>query len=84
VTVSSTAGKPQRDARARERRAVLHYLWPQLAHGRSLPAAAEPTADELRWSVRGELRTRETFGLPHPADYRGGPVPWLPVPPLDQ
>lgn len=25
-----------------------------------------------RWSVRGEQRTRGTFGQSHPADYRGG------------
>ncbi len=33
-----------------------------------------PTHDELerkRWTVRGEPRTRETFGLPHPDDYQG-------------
>jgi hypothetical protein len=28
----------------------------------------------LRWELRGEPRTRETFGLPHPDDYPGGPV----------
>lgn len=32
------------------------------------------TRDELearRWTLRGEQRTRETFGLPHPADFTG-------------
>lgn len=24
-----------------------------------------------RWELRGEIRTRETFGRPHPADHRG-------------
>lgn len=34
----------------------------------------EPTLAELealRWMLRGEQRTRETFGRPHPADYQG-------------
>lgn len=33
----------------------------------------EPLADveARRWELRGELRTRETFGQPHPADYKG-------------
>jgi hypothetical protein len=30
--------------------------------------------EALRWELRGEPRTRETFGLPHPDDYMGGPV----------
>jgi hypothetical protein len=25
--------------------------------------------EALRWELRGEARTRETFGLPHPGDY---------------
>lgn len=25
-----------------------------------------------RWELRGEPRTRQTFGLPHPDDYQGG------------
>ena len=36
-----------------------------------------PTFAELeaaRYTVLGEQRTRETFGLPHPDDYPGGPV----------
>jgi hypothetical protein len=62
-----------------ERRAFLHYLWPQLAQGRGTPGAAQPTAGELRWSVHGELRTIDTFAAPHPCDFPGG----LPVPPGD-
>lgn len=31
---------------------------------------------EPMWMVRGEPRTRETFGLPHPMDFAGG----LPIP----
>ena len=27
--------------------------------------------EERRWIVRGEQRTRKTFGNPHPADYPG-------------
>jgi len=42
---------------------------------------ARPTARQLvrghglqdrRWRLRGETRTRQTFGQPHPDDYRGG------------
>jgi hypothetical protein len=39
------------------------------------PAArGGPTFAELerkRWAVRDSARTRETFGLPHPDDYKG-------------
>jgi hypothetical protein len=37
-------------------------------------ARGGPSYDELerkRWAVHGEPRTRETFGLPHPDDYKG-------------
>ena len=27
--------------------------------------------EERRWTVRGQQRTRKTFGRPHPADYPG-------------
>jgi hypothetical protein len=27
--------------------------------------------EAARWEVRGERRTRETFGYPHPADFPG-------------
>ncbi len=27
--------------------------------------------DALRWTVRGERRTRQTFARPHPDDFRG-------------
>jgi hypothetical protein len=33
-------------------------------------------AERWRWTVRGEVRTRERFADPHPADYLGGPVAW--------
>lgn len=35
-------------------------------------------AEVRRWELRGEARTREKFALPHPSDYRGGPVAWAP------
>jgi hypothetical protein len=38
------------------------------------PAFAE--LELRRWGVRGEQRTRQTFGQPHAADYMGGPVSW--------
>jgi hypothetical protein len=40
------------------------------------PTVAELEA--LRWNVRGERRTRETFGQPHPADHRGHQQPAQP------
>jgi hypothetical protein len=45
----------------------------QLAASENMPAniPADPA-----WEVRGEPRTRATFGRPHPADFRGG----LPIP----
>jgi hypothetical protein len=39
--------------------------------GNVSPPLAELEA--LRWELRGERRTRETFGDPHPDDYTGGP-----------
>lgn len=36
---------------------------------------AEETAEAVRWELRGEPRTRETFSQPHPDDYTGSPVP---------
>src|ERR1017187_9853159 len=35
----------------------------------------EAEAGRWRWAVRGEPRTRETFGQPHTDDHTGGPVP---------
>lgn len=44
---------------------------------RPLPSRQFLTATEIaRWSLRGQFRTRDTFSLPHPADFRGG----LPLP----
>lgn len=69
-----------REARGSAGKAVLHYLWPQLARrvavieGKPRDGALE--AELARWTVRGEVRTRETFGRPHPDDFPGG----LPTP----
>jgi hypothetical protein len=38
------------------------------AHAHGTPYAE---IDRRRWVVRGEQRTRETFGQPHPDDYMG-------------
>ncbi len=45
--------------------------WNQIARpiARGGPAHAE--IERKRWTVRGEARTRETFGEPHPGDYMG-------------
>jgi hypothetical protein len=48
-------------AEAKAEKATQHDLLDALR-------AAEP---EERWRVRGQQRTRETFGLPHPRDYSG-------------
>lgn len=46
--------------------------WP----GRPVIRFRDSLADleAVRWSVRGEPRTRETYGNPHPDDYRGHEV----------
>lgn len=31
--------------------------------------------EQVRWELRGEPRTRETFAQPFPGEYTGGPVP---------
>jgi hypothetical protein len=38
---------------------------------RRLPYAPLADVEAKRWELRGEQRTRETFGQPHPADYKG-------------
>ena len=46
----------------------------RVAAGRVRVVAASPSRAEVearRWSVRGEQRTRETFGCPHRDDYPG-------------
>jgi hypothetical protein len=40
----------------------------------------EVAAGHGRWFVRGEARSRETFGRPHADDYTGGPVAWPELP----
>lgn len=58
------------DGRADERREA-DRAWaarpPQIVHDGVTLAAVEAR----RWELRGEQRTRETFGQPHPADYQG-------------
>jgi hypothetical protein len=53
---------------ARDLEAAYHAMAAPVARG-------GPTFAELqrrRYTVHGEQRTRETFGLPHPADRPGG------------
>jgi hypothetical protein len=59
----------RRRALAAGREAVI------LAQQLSDPDLLDPPPD-LMWSVRGEPRSRETFGRPHPDDFPGG----LPLP----
>jgi hypothetical protein len=44
----------------------------QLAHDLALcQANPDHVPAAVQWSVRGELRSRETFRLPHPGDFIG-------------
>jgi hypothetical protein len=56
-----------RQAEAAERDAEWNAIARPVARGG--PAYAE--IERKRWTVRGEVRTRETFGQPHPGDYPG-------------
>ena len=47
-----------------------------LAHELAAAGPDDMVREEVMWSVRGEPRTRATFGLPHPLDFPGG----LPLP----
>lgn len=60
-----------RVAEAHERDQAHARLARHVIHGEPLDET-----EHRRWRLRGETRTRQTFGRPHPADYRGGPVPW--------
>lgn len=59
--------------RADERRAV-DRAWSARAPLKVSDSPDLAELEALRWELRGEPRTRETFGLPHPDDYPGGPV----------
>ena len=56
-----------RQAEAAERDREWNAIARPVARGG--PAYAE--IERKRWTVRGEQRTRETFGQPHPGDYLG-------------
>lgn len=47
-----------------------------LAHELAAAGPDDTVREEVTWNVRGEPRTRATFGLPHPMDFPGG----LPLP----
>lgn len=58
-------------------KARLRWMFPQLnITPPEPPPRRELTPEERMWSLRGEPRTRATFGLPHPQDFPGG----LPLP----
>lgn len=48
--------------------------WNRIARPVARGGPAHADLERKRWTVRGEQRTRETFGQPHPDDYPGGPV----------
>jgi hypothetical protein len=48
---------------------LLEATWPTVIARLGGRAGAEVQA--ARWELRGEQRTRETFGRPHPDDYQG-------------
>jgi hypothetical protein len=58
------------DARSvRSRQAAGQVI--KLAHHLAGDERAQAPAGDSMWSVRGQNRRRETFGNPHPADFRG-------------
>jgi hypothetical protein len=54
---------------------VAHAEMVESARRRLRVPARVTSAGQTRWVVRGERRTRATFGRPHKDDYTGGPVP---------
>lgn len=64
--------RQNRQARAAVAASAAVGLARQLAQAEARDAPNEETS----WSVRGEPRTRATFGHPHPGDFTGG----LPLP----
>ena len=68
-----------RDGRRMRAAAAAHDAIGQahdLAGHRPCTGSAQVLHSDPMWEVRGEARTRETFGHPHPADFPGGmPLP---------
>lgn len=58
------------DGRADER-AEADRAWASRPRQRVRDGDALADVEARRWELRGERRTRETFGRPHPADYKG-------------
>ena len=57
---------------------MRRYMFPSLPWSPWQPEAERlATPEEVRWTLRGEPRTRRAFAMPHPADFPGG----LPDPP---
>jgi len=64
-----------RDGRRMRAAAAAHnaITW---AHDRAAENMPADMPGDPMWEVRGEARTRETFGRPHPGDFPGGmPLP---------
>ena len=45
--------------------------WNRIARPVARGGQAHAELERIRWTVRGEVRTREDFGRPHPDDYPG-------------
>jgi hypothetical protein len=45
--------------------------WNWIARQAHAAGPAHADLERRRWTVRGEQRTRETHGQPHPGDYKG-------------
>lgn len=45
--------------------------WKEIARPAARGGLSHAELERRRWAVRGEPRTRETFGQPHPDDYQG-------------
>jgi hypothetical protein len=52
--------------------ADMEAAWREAARPVARGGASHAELERRRWTVFGEQRTRETFGLPHPADRRPG------------
>jgi len=56
-----------RQAEATER----DKAWNRIARPIARGGTAHAEIEQRRWTVRGEQRTRETYGQPHQGDYKG-------------
>jgi hypothetical protein len=63
--VAGTEAGRQAEAAERDK------AWNRIARPIARGGRSHAELERNRWTVRGETRTRETFGQPHPDDYLG-------------